>query len=137
MSTPFREIIPKNRVAVLLLFYMVSRAPLSVTIIAFNEEANIQRAVQSAAFAEEVLVVDSGSTDRTRELAEAAGARVLQNPWSGYGQQKNFAQAQAKHDWVFNLDADEEISPELRASIERALAEVAHGRAPAAGFWVA
>lgn len=74
--------------------------------------------MRSVSWAEEVLVVDSGSTDRTRELAKAAGARVLEHAWEGYGQQKNWAMDQATGPWVLFLDADEEVSPELRGELE-------------------
>lgn len=96
---------------------MNARPPLSVVIITLNEENNIVRCVRSAAWAHEVIVVDSGSSDRTRELAAAEGARVLQHAWQGYGQQKNWALAQAKQPWVLFLDADEEVTPELRDEI--------------------
>ncbi|MBC7691863.1 MAG: glycosyltransferase family 2 protein [Methylotenera sp.] len=99
----------------------MSRPPVSVTIITLNEEKNIVRAVKSVLWADEVLVVDSGSTDRTLELARALGAKVMTNPWPGYGKQKNFAQAQAAHDWILNIDADEEVSPELSQEILAAL----------------
>lgn len=100
----------------------MSRPPLSVTIIALNEEKNIARAIESVrAFAQEVLVVDSGSTDQTTQVARHLGARVLTNPWRGYGQQKNFAQSQAAHDWILNIDADEEVSPELAIEIQQVL----------------
>lgn len=92
--------------------------PLSVTLITLNEERNLPRALASVrGWADEIIVVDSGSTDRTVAIAEAAGARVISNPWPGYGKQKNFAQDQARNDWVLNIDADEEVSPELRAEI--------------------
>jgi glycosyltransferase involved in cell wall biosynthesis len=98
------------------------RPPLSVTIIALNEESNIARAIESVGgLAQEVLVVDAGSTDRTADIARHFGAKVLVNPWRGYGQQKNFAQSQATHDWILNLDADEEVSPELAIEIQQAL----------------
>jgi glycosyltransferase involved in cell wall biosynthesis len=100
---------------------MTNRLPLSAVIITLNEEHNLPRCLASLAWCEERLVVDSGSVDRTRELALAAGARVLENPWRGYGQQKNWALARAAHEWVFFVDADEEVSPELRAEIERFL----------------
>lgn len=98
------------------------RPPLSVTLICFNEEARIEDAIRSvSSWADEVLVVDSGSTDRTAEIAAALGARVLRNPWPGYGQQKNFAQSNARHDWVLNLDADEVVPPELAREIQTRL----------------
>ncbi|MBS1963603.1 MAG: glycosyltransferase family 2 protein [Bdellovibrionales bacterium] len=98
------------------------RPPLSVTIITLNEENNIARAIESVRdFAQETLVVDAGSTDHTVEIARNLGATVITNPWRGYGQQKNFAQSHAKHDWVLNVDADEAVSPELAVEIQHAL----------------
>lgn len=108
---------------------------ISVTIITLNEERNIARALASAQWADEVVVVDSGSTDRTLEIARQSGARVLSNPWPGYGQQKNFAQSNAAHDWVLNIDADEEVAPELASEIQEAIASVKAGRSKAAGFY--
>jgi glycosyltransferase involved in cell wall biosynthesis len=95
----------------------MERLPLTVTIITLNEAENLPRALDSVRWADDVVVVDSGSTDATCEIARAAGARVFVRKWEGYGQQKNFAQDQARHDWVLNLDADEAVSPELAASI--------------------
>ncbi|HUP58524.1 MAG TPA: glycosyltransferase family 2 protein [Bdellovibrionota bacterium] len=95
--------------------------PLSVTIISLNEEQNIARAIQSVAWADDVLVVDSGSTDRTVEIARGLGARVVTRPWPGYGPQKNFAQAEARHDWVLNIDADESVPPELARELQAAI----------------
>jgi glycosyltransferase involved in cell wall biosynthesis len=95
----------------------MARPPLSVTVITLNEEKNLARALESVKWADEILVVDSGSGDRTRQIALEHGARVIQNAWEGYGQQKNFAQAQAKHDWVLNIDADEAVPPGLQAQI--------------------
>lgn len=104
------------------------RPPLSVTIITLNEEANLARAIESVrGFAQEILVVDSGSTDHTLEIARNLGARILSNPWRGYGQQKNFAMKQAANDWVLNLDADEEVSPELAVEIQQVM-ERDHGK---------
>ena len=91
---------------------------ISATIITFNEESNIKAACESVAWADEVVVVDSNSTDRTRELAEACGARVITNDWPGFGAQKQFAVDQAKHEWIFSLDADERVSDELKNSIQ-------------------
>ena len=90
---------------------------ISATIITFNEEENISAALESLTWADEVLVVDSESTDRTREIAADWGARVLVQPWTGFASQKQFATTQAAHDWVFSLDADERVSPELRTAI--------------------
>jgi glycosyltransferase involved in cell wall biosynthesis len=91
---------------------------ISATIITFNEQSNIKAACESVAWADEVVVVDSNSTDQTRELAEACGARVITNAWPGFGAQKQFAVEQARHEWVFSLDADERVSDELRNSIQ-------------------
>lgn len=88
-------------------------------VIAYQEAEHIAACVGSLlACCEEVVVVDSGSTDRTRELAEAAGARVLLNaPFPGHRQQKQLAAEQAAHDWVLSLDADERVTPELAAQV--------------------
>jgi glycosyltransferase involved in cell wall biosynthesis len=91
---------------------------ISATIITFNEQSNIKAACESVGWADEVVVVDSNSTDQTRELAEACGARVITNAWPGFGAQKQFAVEQAKHEWIFSLDADERVSDELRNSIQ-------------------
>jgi glycosyltransferase involved in cell wall biosynthesis len=91
---------------------------ISATIITFNEQSNIKAACESVAWADEVVVVDSNSTDQTRELAEACGARVITNAWPGFGAQKQFAVEQARHEWIFSLDADERVSDELRNSIQ-------------------
>ncbi len=98
------------------------RAPLSVVLIAHNAAHQLEECLASAAFADEIVLVDSGSTDATREVAARHGARVVSRDWLGYGRQKQFAVEQARHDWVLCLDADERVSPGLRASIERALA---------------
>jgi glycosyltransferase involved in cell wall biosynthesis len=92
---------------------------ITATIITFNEAENIRDACYSVSWADEVLVVDSESTDTTREIAAASGARVIVNPWPGFAKQKQFAVEAAQHDWIFSLDADERVSPELRASIEK------------------
>lgn len=90
---------------------------ISATIITFNEESNIKAACESVAWADEIVVVDSNSTDATCDIAESCGARVIVNSWPGFGAQKQFAVEQAKHDWIFSLDADERVSDELRKSI--------------------
>jgi glycosyltransferase involved in cell wall biosynthesis len=91
---------------------------ISATIITFNEAENIRAACESVAWADEVFVVDSRSTDATREIARQCGARVIERDWPGFAAQKQFAAEQATHDWVFSLDADERATPELRGSIE-------------------
>jgi glycosyltransferase involved in cell wall biosynthesis len=90
---------------------------ISATIIAFNEEANIREACASLEWADEIIVVDSGSTDKTCDVAAACGARVINNDWPGFAAQKQFATDQAAHNWIFSLDADERVSEELKASI--------------------
>ena len=90
--------------------------PISAVLIAQNEERKIRAALESVRFCDEMVVVDSGSTDRTREIAEKAGARVIVNaPWPGFVAQRNFAVRAARHDWILALDADERVSPALRA----------------------
>src|SRR5262249_12259344 len=83
----------------------------------FNEEDNIRPACESVSWADEILVVDSESTDRTRQVATECGARVISRPWPGFSAQKQFATDAAAHDWGLSLDADELVSPELRSSI--------------------
>jgi glycosyltransferase involved in cell wall biosynthesis len=90
---------------------------ISATIVTLNEERNIARAIESLRCVDEILVVDSGSSDRTREIAARLGARVLQEPWRGYAGQKNFASEKAAHPWILSLDADEMVSEELEADI--------------------
>lgn len=91
---------------------------ITATIITLNEAGNIREAIESVDWADEILVVDSQSTDATREIAEQAGARVIVNPWPGFSKQKQFAVDAADNDWIFSLDADERLSPELRSSID-------------------
>jgi len=90
---------------------------ITATIITFNEERNIARSIESLRCCDEILIVDSGSTDRTTELAENLGARVIEANWRGYAGQKNWAADQASHDWVLSLDADEALSEGLEAEI--------------------
>lgn len=97
-------------------------AKLSVTIITLQEAAHIEACLASVGWADEVLVVDSGSTDGTPDLARARGARVIVRDWPGYSAQKNFATSQAAHDWILSVDADERVTPELAAEIRRTLA---------------
>ncbi|WP_413294104.1 glycosyltransferase family 2 protein [Bdellovibrio sp. HCB185ZH] len=95
----------------------VTKLPISLVVIALNEEAHIDRCIRSVPFADDVVVVDSFSTDRTVEVAEKAGARVFQEKWRGFGPQKAFAAEQAKNHWILSLDADEALSPELASEI--------------------
>jgi len=96
--------------------------PLSACIITLNEADRIEACIDSLAFCADILVVDSGSSDATRELAAAKGARVLVHEFAGYRAQKDFAVQAAHYDWVLCLDADERVSLQLRASIEAARA---------------
>lgn len=91
---------------------------ITATIITFNEADNIRAACESVGWANEILVVDSESTDATREIARECGARVISRPWPGFAAQKQFAADEAAHEWIFSLDADERVSDELRSSIE-------------------
>ncbi len=91
--------------------------PLSVAIITRNAASQLERCLASVAFADEVVVVDSGSTDGTVELAARRGARVVRKEWLGFGAQKQFAVDAASHDWVLCVDADECLSTELREAI--------------------
>jgi glycosyltransferase involved in cell wall biosynthesis len=93
------------------------RIRLSATIVTLNEERNIARAIESLRCADEILVVDSGSADRTLEIAASLGARVIEEPWRGYAAQKNHAADCASHDWILSLDADESLTPALAAEI--------------------
>ncbi len=97
--------------------------PVSVCIIACNEEANLPRCLASTGFAAEtVVVVDTRSADATEKIAREAGARVLVHPYEGNVEQKSFALAEAKHDWILALDADEALAPGLAREIERIVA---------------
>ena len=93
--------------------------PVTATIITFNEEDRIAGAIASLSCCDEILVVDSGSTDRTCQIAANRGARVITRAWDGYSKQKNFAAEQAKNDWILSMDADERLSIELADAIVR------------------
>ena len=90
---------------------------ITATIITFNEADNIRAACESVAWADEIVVVDSRSTDETREIARACGASIIERDWPGFAAQKQFAAEAAAHEWIFSLDADERVSEELRASV--------------------
>ena len=105
-----------------MLRYMpTDREPLSVAVITRDEERNLARCLASVAWAEEILVVDSGSTDATATIAARYGARFLVREWSGYVEQKNFALDQVHHAWVLSLDADEWLSAEAAEEIRQVL----------------
>jgi glycosyltransferase involved in cell wall biosynthesis len=97
---------------------MTIKLPLSVFIIAHNEIDRIGRAIESVReWVDEVIVIDSGSTDGTMALAQTLGARAQYHGWEGYGLQKRFGEDQCRNDWVLNLDADEEVTPQLAQEI--------------------
>ncbi len=100
---------------------MSEKLPVSAVIITRNEESRLAACLASVSFAAEIVVVDSGSTDKTLEIALQYGARVFRQEWLGFGRQKQYAVTCASHDWVLCLDADERVSAELRASIEAAM----------------
>src|SRR5688500_19899058 len=91
---------------------------ISATVITFNEEANIAAALESLAWADEIIVVDSKSEDRTVEIAGRFTDRIFVREWPGYSAQKNFAAEQASFDWIFSLDADERVSDALANELQ-------------------
>jgi glycosyltransferase involved in cell wall biosynthesis len=100
----------------------MARTPLSVCIIAKNEADRIQRCIDAVnSITDDIVVVDSGSTDDTVAIAKASGARTFYNAWVGFGPQKRFAEDCAAHDWVLNIDADEVIEPDLESEIKALL----------------
>ena len=108
------------------------RNRLSVAVIALNEEERLRACLESVAWADEIVVVDAGSSDKTAEIAREFTDRVLFHPWEGYAAQKNYALAQSRHPWLLSLDADELVSPALRAEIE----EVLERDGPADGYQI-
>lgn len=99
---------------------VTTKLPVSAVIIASNEAKNLKRCLNSIySWVSEIIVVINDCTDNTQQIAEAFQARVIEHPWEGYAAQKNFAYTLASHNWILNLDADEEISDELRQSIEQ------------------
>ena len=95
---------------------------LAALVITFDEEDRIADCLASVAFADEILVVDSGSTDRTVAIAHASGARVIVRDWPGYAAQKNYASEQVAADWILSVDADERVTPELAREIRALIA---------------
>jgi glycosyltransferase involved in cell wall biosynthesis len=91
--------------------------PVTATVITFNEAANIRAALESLSWADEIVVVDSQSTDGTPDIARQFTDKVIVRPWPGYIAQKNFAAGEARHDWIFSLDADERVTPALSGEI--------------------
>ncbi|HEX8288476.1 MAG TPA: glycosyltransferase family 2 protein [Pyrinomonadaceae bacterium] len=98
-------------------FATIAGVKISAVIIAYNEEEKIAEAINSVKWADEIIVVDSESADRTREIAESGGAKVLIQKWLGFSGQKQFAADVAQNDWIFSLDADERVSEELKEKI--------------------
>ena len=103
---------------------------ISATIITRDEQHNIARSIESVNFCDEVVVIDSESTDGTVEIARSLGAKVITRDWPGYAAQKNFAAECASHEWILSIDADEAVGPELRTSIQ----QVARQECECAGF---
>jgi glycosyltransferase involved in cell wall biosynthesis len=101
---------------------LTTRPRLSVIVITYNEAANIAACLESVAWADEIVVVDSGSSDETAAICRRYTQRVEITDWPGFGPQKNRALERATGDWVLSIDADERVTPELRAEIEQALA---------------
>lgn len=97
---------------------LLAVTPISAVLITLNEERRIAAALDSVRFCDEVLVLDAGSTDRTRDIASSAGARVEVRAWEGFTAQRNHAVAAARHDWILAVDADERVTSPLRAEIE-------------------
>jgi glycosyltransferase involved in cell wall biosynthesis len=94
---------------------------LSVTLITLNEEQNLRDCLESVRFADEIILLDSGSRDRTLEIARGFQVKVFQEPWQGFSGTKNSAQEKAGGEWILNLDADERVTPALREEIQRVL----------------
>jgi glycosyltransferase involved in cell wall biosynthesis len=105
---------------------------LSVAMIAMNEEANLPRTLESVRWADEIVVVDSGSTDRTVEIAQSFGARTSYHVFGGHGEQKNVALDLCTQDWILLLDADEVLTPELQVDIQQLLA----GEPKFGAYWI-
>jgi glycosyltransferase involved in cell wall biosynthesis len=105
--------------------------PISLIVITCNEASNIARCLDSVSFAAEKIVIDSGSDDDTRAIAAAHGARVVEQPWLGFGAQRNFGSTLASYDWIISLDADEALTPELAAVLECGLPDLLASNAAA------
>jgi glycosyltransferase involved in cell wall biosynthesis len=108
------------------------RKSLSIAMIAMNEEANLRRTLESVQWADEIIVVDSGSSDRTLEIAESFGAKTSYHAFGGHGEQKNVALDLCSGDWILLLDADEVLSPEL----QREIRELLEGEPKFEAYWI-
>ena len=113
---------------------MPPRAPITAVIIAFNAERLLGAVLDALQWCDEIVLVDSGSTDATTDIARTRGARVVQRAFDGFGSHKAFAVAQARNHWVLVVDSDEIVTPELRREIEAAVARVDRGDLPYRGF---
>jgi glycosyltransferase involved in cell wall biosynthesis len=112
------------------------RQTLSVAMIAMNEEANLPRTLESVRWADEIVVVDSGSKDRTLEIAQSFGARTIYHAFGGHGEQKNVALDLCTSDWTLLLDADEVLSPALQDEIRRLLSCPDEREPPFDAYWI-
>ncbi|HMO02426.1 MAG TPA: glycosyltransferase family 2 protein [Oligoflexia bacterium] len=110
------------------------RATISAFIICKNEQSNIERCLKSVSWCDEIILVDSGSTDQTLEIARAYTNKIYQHPWSGYVEQKRYALSLCSSEWVINIDGDEEISNSLRNEIITLLEKDSKERLPFAGY---
>lgn len=110
---------------------LLVRETVACAVVAFNEEKNLLSCLESAKWMDEIIVVDSFSTDRTIEIAEAYSSRIFRRSWKGFGDQKNYAMDQATTNWVFILDSDEQIPEDLRKEIESVLSDPSPDRAVA------
>lgn len=133
MTIHFSKLVTLFQLFFVLTFDAMTKTPLTVTIITHNEEKNIANALKSVAWASEIIVVDSGSGDKTQKISKDLGATVFENPWIGYGQQKNFAHSKATNEWVLNIDADEIVSTELKNEIIQTI-EIPHN--PNCGYFI-
>ena len=121
---------------------MAERSPVSAYVITLNEEANIAACLESLGWVDDLVVVDSASTDRTVEIARRYTDRIFQEEFCGFGRLRNAAVARCRHDWVLSVDADERVSPDLAAEIERELAAPRHAayfvprRSHFLGHWI-
>ncbi len=102
----------------------MEREPVSAFVIAYNEEENIADCIKSLLFCDEVILIDSFSTDRTAEIAKTLGATIIQRKWAGYRDQKAYGLSIVKHQWVLNLDADERVDEQLKGNILKVLQEI-------------
>jgi glycosyltransferase involved in cell wall biosynthesis len=111
-----------------------SLSTISAFIVCCNEERQIRRCLESVRFCDEVVIVDSGSTDRTLAICAEFTSKIIHHDWQGYVLQKRFALSQCQGDWVLNIDADEEVSEELQSEIVEILRDDKAGRVKSNGF---